>query len=111
MAPAVGGHEVKHQRCTYNPRDEVRQVADGLNRFFQRLEVHFVQQHAKKIGSGKPMNILRALMTSVLRMGQSEVLIGEHGLEVFEAYSHWLKPGKSPSWKSWKPITTPYIGT
>lgn len=91
-------------------RDEVRQVADGLNRFFQRLEVHFVQQHCEENRQREANEHLKGADDQRVAHGQSEVLIGEHGLEVFEAY-HWLKPGKSPSWKSWKPMTTPYIGT
>ena len=56
------------------------------------------------------MNILRALMTSVLRMASPKYLSANMVWKCLKP-THWLKPGKSPSWKSWKPMTTPYIGT
>lgn len=102
MAPAVGGHEDKHQRCAHNPRDEVRQVADGLNRFFQRLEVHFVQQHCEENRQREANEHLKGaddqrVAAWPVRSTYRRTWSGS------VKPTHWLKPWEITELETWKP--------
>ena len=49
----VGRKQHVYQTAAYRPGDEVRQIADGLNGFFEAERAYFIQQQGKNNGQRK----------------------------------------------------------